>query len=424
MTSAMTSSSRPGPARRLAALPMSLLLLVRPALANLPYCGDGCASRCPCTGPLGDGGPDARPRPSPRPADAAPAPAIPMGGPALPMPETGVPWMPPPSPAVPPGAGRAAIGSLSLTVSFGRATDEDAELDGLNGNAATMRHAWQPFDVGLDVILATIDISETFYFLHDANKNVMEKTTDNGTLSEKYAYTPFGLNISAFNPGIGFSSEVNEISTETSYYIFRDYIGRIGRWNTKDLVGELADKNLYSFCKNASVLYYDRLGYIFSKECVTGKVRIQGKWILGGIESIDNNDLSGSVGGSVSSGIKVQYLRNIDYEYICTCSCPKQQSSKYRRFTYKIEKEFDFSVKGHVIWRGITPAPWSPVPTSPVLIDLIGDLLSHYINQMLVLNPDDMEIISKMILANTPSPREVGNLDKDTGVPTIFCLLD
>lgn len=205
---------------------------------------------------------------------------------------------------------------------------------------------------------------------------------------------------------------------------FRDYIGRIGRWNTKDPVGELADKNLYSFCKNASVLNYDRLGYIFSKECVKGKVRIQGKWILGGIESIDNNDLSGSVGGSVSSGIKVQYLRNIDYEYICTCSCPKQQSSKYRRFTYKIEKEFDFSVKGHVIWRGITPAPWSPVPTSPVLIDLIGDLLSHYINQMLVLNPDDMEIISKMILANTPSPREVGNLDKDTGVPTIFCLLD
>ena len=48
------------------------------------------------------------------------------------------------------------------------------ELDGLNGNAVTMRHAWQPFDVGLDVILATADSTSTSYFLHDANKNVMQ----------------------------------------------------------------------------------------------------------------------------------------------------------------------------------------------------------------------------------------------------------
>ena len=50
------------------------------------------------------------------------------------------------------------------------------ELDALNGNAVQKRHTWQPFDAGLDVLLATTDDNGTAYFLHDANKNVMQKT--------------------------------------------------------------------------------------------------------------------------------------------------------------------------------------------------------------------------------------------------------
>ncbi len=49
------------------------------------------------------------------------------------------------------------------------------ELDALNNNTVVMRHIWQPFDVGLDVILATIDNNQTMFFLHDANKNVIQK---------------------------------------------------------------------------------------------------------------------------------------------------------------------------------------------------------------------------------------------------------
>ncbi len=60
------------------------------------------------------------------------------------------------------------------------------ELDALSNNAVTLRHFWQPFDVGLDVILASADISGSFYFLHNANKNVMQKTNSNGALSVPY----------------------------------------------------------------------------------------------------------------------------------------------------------------------------------------------------------------------------------------------
>ena len=45
-----------------------------------------------------------------------------------------------------------------------------AELDGLDGNAVVRRHAWQPTDVGPDVILATTNqardrIDEKRYYI-------------------------------------------------------------------------------------------------------------------------------------------------------------------------------------------------------------------------------------------------------------------
>ena len=54
------------------------------------------------------------------------------------------------------------------------------ELDGLDGNAVVRRHAWQPTDVGPDVILATTNADGTSYFLHDANRSVMQATGGNG----------------------------------------------------------------------------------------------------------------------------------------------------------------------------------------------------------------------------------------------------
>ena len=69
------------------------------------------------------------------------------------------------------------------------------ELDALDGNAVTMRHAWQPFDVGLDIILTSTDADGTSYFLHDANKNVIQKATTDKTLLGKYSYEPFGTHL-------------------------------------------------------------------------------------------------------------------------------------------------------------------------------------------------------------------------------------
>jgi hypothetical protein len=88
------------------------------------------------------------------------------------------------------------------------------ELDALDDNAVTLRHTWQPFDVGLDVILATKDASGTSYFLHDANKNVMQKTSANGTLQDTYAYAPFGEPQGIHYAPYAFSKERQDVTSE------------------------------------------------------------------------------------------------------------------------------------------------------------------------------------------------------------------
>ncbi len=133
------------------------------------------------------------------------------------------------------------------------------ELDALSNNAIVMRHFWQPFDVGLDVILATTDASGTSCFLHDANKNVMQKTAANGTLQETYAYAPFGENVGTDRANIGFSSENYSIKIGLNYYNFRYYVSTLGKWTRMDPIGIAGGINVYSFLNNP-IDSYDFLG--------------------------------------------------------------------------------------------------------------------------------------------------------------------
>ena len=134
------------------------------------------------------------------------------------------------------------------------------ELDGLAGNAVLRRHAWQPFDVGLDVILATTDAAGASYFLHDANKNVMQRTDAEGDLLEKYEYAPFGGNTGEARASVGFSSEAFDAATDLDYYNYRYYAPGLGRWTKRDMIEEHGGTNLYGFVSNGGCLYVDFLG--------------------------------------------------------------------------------------------------------------------------------------------------------------------
>ena len=87
-------------------------------------------------------------------------------------------------------------------------------------------------------------------------------------------------------------------------------------------------ENLFSFCKNLPLYFYDKLGYFFNTECTKDEDESISEWIVGNIETIDNYDHIGAAGGSVSLGIKVHYIRFVSHVYTCTCRCPRRNRKK------------------------------------------------------------------------------------------------
>ena len=142
-----------------------------------------------------------------------------------------------------------------------------AELDGLDGNAVVRRHTWQPTDVGPDVILATTNADGTSYFLHDANRSVMQATGGNGEALGQCAYAPFGEPLGASPARIGFSSELFDAGTRLAYYNCRHLAPGLGRWLGRDAIEEEGGVNLHAFVRNDPIGSLDHLGLA----CCNGK---------------------------------------------------------------------------------------------------------------------------------------------------------
>ena len=134
------------------------------------------------------------------------------------------------------------------------------ELDGLAGNAVLMRHTWQPFDVGLDVILATTDATGTSYFLHDANKNVMQGTGSTQNIMMSLIFHPTGWITCLERDLISFSSEKYDDNSRLIYYNFRYYHPKLARWTRRDPLETHDYPNLYMFIGNHYTNSYDNLG--------------------------------------------------------------------------------------------------------------------------------------------------------------------
>jgi RHS repeat-associated protein len=117
----------------------------------------------------------------------------------------------------------------------------------------------------------------TFYYAHDANKNVSEIIASDSAFSLHYEYTPFGAvtiqrGASAVSNFWRFSSEYAEDDTETVYYNFRHYEPCCGRWLSTDPIGNRhGDLSLYCFLYNNPLWNIDRLGLLKTgvKSCVS-----------------------------------------------------------------------------------------------------------------------------------------------------------
>ena len=125
---------------------------------------------------------------------------------------------------------------------------------------------WQPF--GLDVPLIMTYNSTVYGYLVDANKNVLGLFNPSKSRVATYLYGPFGQKLSesgtiAANNPLQFSSEQFDADLGLIYYNYRYYLPAIGKWLTKDPIGERGGWNLYAFCRNNAINRWDKNGTVW-----------------------------------------------------------------------------------------------------------------------------------------------------------------
>ena len=135
------------------------------------------------------------------------------------------------------------------------------KLDALNSNAVIRKRIWSDGKVICDIHGST-----PYYALGDANKNITEYLSSTGAIQAHFEYSPFGkiTVASGSDPDdfdFRFSSEVFEHETGLVYYNYRYYSPELGRWITRDPIGERGGWNLYGMAGNRTINRWDNLGW-------------------------------------------------------------------------------------------------------------------------------------------------------------------
>ena len=104
----------------------------------------------------------------------------------------------------------------------------------------------------------------------DANGNIIAWTAGDGTLLRKIDYDAFGNEVMVENyaapatiaklPEFGFSTKIKDAETGLSYYGYRYYDPKTGRWPSRDPIEEEGGVNLYGFVFNRPTNLVDSLG--------------------------------------------------------------------------------------------------------------------------------------------------------------------
>jgi RHS repeat-associated protein len=95
-----------------------------------------------------------------------------------------------------------------------------------------------------------------YSYLHDGKGNVTALLDAAGTVQASYQYDPFGKPMGSsgsINQPMRFSTKPYDDQTGLSYYGYRFYNPALGRWLTRDPIGEDGGINLYEFTKNDPV---------------------------------------------------------------------------------------------------------------------------------------------------------------------------
>jgi len=119
---------------------------------------------------------------------------------------------------------------------------------------------------GVGGLLAVVKDSATYIPAWDANGNIMEYVSVNGTIAAHREYDPFGGTVVATGEANAFTHWFSTKPwcpiTGHSEYQYRKYSPVLGRWLSRDLWTWLSEPNLYSIALNSPLVNFDVRGAV------------------------------------------------------------------------------------------------------------------------------------------------------------------
>ena len=118
---------------------------------------------------------------------------------------------------------------------------------------------------GVGGLVCLVHDGAAYVPLYDANGNITAYVGASGSLVARYTYDCFGNVVSSSGEQagdfrFGFSTKYQDEATELLLYECRCYSPALGRWMTRDPIGEDGGVNLYAFCENDPLDNCDYLG--------------------------------------------------------------------------------------------------------------------------------------------------------------------
>jgi RHS repeat-associated protein len=176
---------------------------------------------------------------------------------------------------------------------------------------------------GVGGLLAIHEGGESYLPAYDGNGNVMAlvKASDQ-SVAARYEYGPFGETLMAQESGISnpfrFSTKFQDGESGLYYYGYRYLDTQLGRWLSRDPIGERGGINVYSFADNQATNYLDMLGLV-KKCCCVDSVSIDPKSIKEKENVTPPALINAYKGHQFTVNIKLSYNLVVDSAKNCDC---------------------------------------------------------------------------------------------------------
>ena len=298
-------------------------------------------------------------------------------------------------------------------------------LNAAANNAIDLAFGWDPSEPVATRPLWMQRVSGTynFFYFHDGNKNVSELVSYQAArgVPAHYEYAPFGaltaattntaftaFSVAAANP-FRFSSEYADDALGLVYYNYRHYEPVMGRWLSRDPIGEDASPCLYAIFHNRALISADVRGM---RDCVVDQMNIDPDGVGWKLEKYELNTKDALDGFLLIESVKSTWVLHADV----TCCCWDWYyyfGTRRRISTRRISKRVHINSRLAIPYYGRTPTGVTSIPSPVTLSALLGEIAASTLSAVVsgaesFLTRQDAEEIKTQIVNDMPTSENIG----------------